>query len=111
MRTQGVMQREFAGPKFHRNGLAVIERLDDLLAASIEAVLEPRRLVMSLFRRAVRRKDFHAACGLACVGESKPSRDVFVRSETEVGGILVPRDKCRRIRLLDEERAPINQNI
>src|SRR5688500_12615647 len=111
MRTKRVEQRQLACFELHRDRVAVLDGLDDDLSGAVDAVLEPCRGVMHLARLAMRRQHVHAARDAARIRQRDPRGDVLVRLEAEVSRVLVPRGKRRGTRVLDEERAPDNEDV
>ena len=59
----------------------------------------------------MRRQHVHAARDAARIRQRDPRGDVLVRLEAEVSRVLVPRGKRRGTRVLDEERAPENEDV
>ena len=111
VRAKRMVQREAASGHRHHHPAALVELLDDRLAAAIDAVVEAERGVMHLARRAPRRHHLHAAGLGAGVAQRDPGGDVLVRIEAEIGRVLVPRGKGRALRLLDEEGRGIDQDV
>src|SRR5665213_2208374 len=87
----------------HHHRVVLVEFVDDLLAAAVDAVLEAERGMAKLPRCAARRHHLHAAGRFGGVGQRDPGGDVLVGRDAEIGRVLVPGRESGAVRLLDEE--------